>query len=440
MTLDEVQAGHRLAGDPGITLSVMDGRASGTVSGRQFTVEFLSGAKAGVDDYSYVPCFRITASDGSTARVFLHLSKEAQYLIQSEQADTSPQHRDRHLQLPMLRYGVRRIERALCSPESAELLLSDQDEHTTWRIDSASRHLLTELDQDKDCYYQERVGRDLYCAASSSKDSTAVDSRGIKTIAPTSRPLCNTCALPDTDYLCAHFLHPENIGVTVYEGGLIERRIVGGLCDAGQQSRLLAKPADCRAGGHDCWQRLLDLAPTRSTGPFLPHALPQALDHLDAVWRLQFGKKRGLLHLASAGSTCGLVAEVGSRDDFGARVSELADTISHFRVPDDALPPGVLADERLRTGSLNRLEAALRHLLDDQLVPITAIRQLRNVTEVRVAFQHSGDASRMARAFTALGLQYPPEWPEAWQQVHAAAVRALDEVRQAIRSSIDEPG
>ena len=68
---------------------------------------------------------------------------------------------------------------------------------------------IRQLFQEKTCTYQIRQGRDLLCSVASASDPTRREQTGLQTVAPTSRALCRTCKLPDTDYICSHLMHPE---------------------------------------------------------------------------------------------------------------------------------------------------------------------------------------------------------------------------------------
>ncbi len=48
---------------------------------------------------------------------------------------------------------------------------------------------VTKLAQQKTCSYQSWQGRDLFCTAAPTTDETAVGSIGLRSVAPTSRPV-----------------------------------------------------------------------------------------------------------------------------------------------------------------------------------------------------------------------------------------------------------
>jgi hypothetical protein len=58
---------------------------------------------------------------------------------------------------------------------------------------------------------------------------------------------------------------------------------------------------DCRAGGHNCWQRIV--GPKEPAQELItPLGPAESFDMLDALWRLAFGSKRQLLVLTTSGS------------------------------------------------------------------------------------------------------------------------------------------
>ena len=74
----------------------------------------------------------------------------------------------------------------------------------------------------------------------------------------------------------------------------------------------IAAPSLRHAGGNECWEWIV--APREEDKPpiYAPPALTQALDFLDTVWRLRFGKTEALLKLPSATSIANL-SEIADR-------------------------------------------------------------------------------------------------------------------------------
>jgi TIR domain len=153
----------------------------------------------------------------------------------------------------VIRYAVQRIEQGL-----KEGLFPNPPGTTTDNLFIIRNDfpILRQMLQEKTCEYQIKEGRGLLCTAAAASDSTVHSQRGFEFIAPTTQALCRACALPDTDYLCSHFTHPEVIGHRD-RGTLTVRQLVSGLCNIGQTG-VNKHPERCHAAGHECWERLIE--------------------------------------------------------------------------------------------------------------------------------------------------------------------------------------
>ncbi len=291
-------------------------------------------------------------------------------------------------------------------------------------------HLLSLL-LAKTCRYQLRDSDDLYCAAASEGDETAVGHAGLHQLAPTSSALCMSCALPSTDIVCSHLMHPQVTGSRAM-GGVWNRTLAGALCDLGKPGASTAA-AECRPGGHDCWERELSAEPPDDTVELAPLALTEAVDFLDAVWQLRFGTP--LVRRLATTPVAGVVIPVSSRDDFKARMSDLCGIIEGFEIDDALLPPA----DRAVTGSLNRLQRALRNVSSD--AADDTIDQLRVVVKVRTALQHPGRARELHQHFEKLGIRYPPsDWGRAWEAIKSRVIPCLTQLRDEVRLALPAPG
>ncbi len=303
---------------------------------------------------------------------------------------------------------------------------------------------VAKLAQEKTCSYQTWEAHDLYCSAASDRDETAVGIIGVRKIAPTSRPVCKACNLPDTDYICSHLSHPQigglrNIGM--YERGIT----MPPLCNLGRPE--IENAALCHAGGNPCWE--YELLPDAAGRAILitPRSLADALDHLDAVWRLTF--KAPLLNIRRAADVLGLAQSCSTADEFESRLSDLADVLNGLQVS-DALLPGTVGKQLAsiigveqgiplidipKEASFNRLAAAVDMKLEDPAREqgLAAVRALRSVRDLRVAAQHAHAAERLPGVLGRLGLQFPiTDYGATWDQVGSKTVDALAAVRQAV--------
>lgn len=300
--------------------------------------------------------------------------------------------------------------------------------------------LLTELARgDKVCSYQQVDSGNLFCTAATAADETALPivlDNG-RRVAPTSRPLCAACKLPDTDYICSHFLHPQVLGTKAIggPGSSISRDLVDGLCDLNQPE--FANMHECHAGGNACWERIVEVETAPVVEAVPPQAVEQALDDLDVRWRLAFGN-RHIVRLPGAADVSILALPCGSRDEFERRLSVLADIMKRLDIPDNMFPAGTdLPDVTL---THRRLEILFESkLADDELDQVKqAVSALRSINQLRVGGQHGGDAlKKRARAADELGVPLDGRWGDAWERVRALAAGALRDIGDAARPVAD---
>jgi hypothetical protein len=271
---------------------------------------------------------------------------------------------------------------------------------------------IQQLLQEKTCAYQVRQGRDLFCSAASADDPTRRVQTGLQTLAPTSRDFCQVCALPDTDYVCSHLLHPEVAG-KANKGKLYARELRGALCDLG--NREIDQPSKCRAGGHLCWEWLVEAELERPAIPVSPLTLPEAFDYLDVCWRLAFERKP-LVRVKNLTGVAMLSLPCATHEELIARLSALADVLNSLDIPDTLLPE----PSKVQPGTLNRLQACLKGRLEAAEHPGCdhAIALLRAVMSLRVSFQHSVTARDLPTVCFQLSLPFPlPAWGETWERL-----------------------
>jgi hypothetical protein len=176
---------------------------------------------------------------------------------------------DAQFERAVIRYAIQRIEQGLKedlfpNPPSDETdnLFITRDDHPTLR----------QLFQEKTCTYQIKEVAGLLCSAASPDDATTRSHREFQLVSPTTQALCRTCGLPDTDYLCSHFSHPEVLGHRD-RGVQVVRQLASGLCNIGR-SEVRQHPEGCRANGHECWERFIEFV--QPVIPTSPPTLPEA--------------------------------------------------------------------------------------------------------------------------------------------------------------------
>ena len=352
--------------------------------------------------------------------------------------DAWKSHEDERFTRGALRLAVRRIEDALKAdafdPKPGENFYGidfyGDDEDAVALL----RNLML---GDKECSYQMLDAGNLFCSAAAPNDETAL---GIilnngRRLAPTSRPLCAACTLPDTDYICSHFLHPQVWGVRTMGGpsGFTSRDVMDGMCDLNRPE--FANHGECHAGGNPCWERVLEAETAPSVEAVPVQAIEQALDDLDVRWRLAFG--RSIVRLPGAEEVSSLARPCSTRDEFERRVSTLADILKLLEIPDEVLPPAEKLPER--SLSLARLEMLFdARLAEEERAEITrAIGTLRAVNRLRVGGQHSGARAERAQAADKLGVALDGRWGAPWDRVRAVVSQALRDVGNGARRIAD---
>ncbi|MEN6426154.1 MAG: hypothetical protein ABFE13_12370 [Phycisphaerales bacterium] len=373
-------------------------------------------------DLSYVegPFFGVFAKSGADQVRCIHVLISPSDLRVLED-DTQGSHDKDRIKRAVIRYAIQRIEQGLRDglfpPEPNE----DTDNVPLEETDVLALRLLL---REKTCNYQLQDGRDLLCCAASADDKTLCGRRDFRFIAPTSRATCYTCTLPDTDYLCAHFSHPE-----VHATSSNVREVSKGMCDIGRNE--VQEPKQCHAKGHACWEWLIEPSQDRLPTAASPLELPEALDFLDIAWRFAFDKRQALLRLRDAVTTAKLSQTCVTRADFESQLSALADILKTMDIPDRLLSNTQKIDkDQTLTRLLDCLRAQLPSSDYDEVE--RAVSTIRTVNAVRVALQHSGAACELPTRLARLGISYPPRWGEAWDRIRAATIDALRVIREKL--------
>jgi len=315
---------------------------------------------------------------------------------------------------------IHRLGSSLLESENPLELRFGMDTHTAL-VEAAN-------ETGKDCEYQERRRRDLFCRAvhppEGLTDPTSHDATG-----RTSRLACETiCTLPDSRFLCSGFMH---VAMFMPVRWPPYPQLGPRVCDAGHDDLIMNEEAKCIPGGHSCWHRVLDLgvATTRPIEP--PLALLEAIDFLSVVWNEKFKTGRLMQSLGTAppGS---LMLPCSSRDEFKSRLSDLSDIFKMFAIDDSLLsdPKAIKKDQtwnRIKEVAKNHLPAAEADRVE------AAADRLRWIVAMRTGLQHGAISQDTRKAAAAIGLQWPAtDWSAAWDHVRGVALEDLRELRQAI--------
>ena len=131
----------------------------------------------------------------------------------------------------LLRFGLRRIEQDLTNG------ILDQQTTGVYQVHLAPDDLATlrRLMDEKTCSYQAPDANNLYCTAASINDETVVGTANLHRLAPTTKPVCFRCNLPDTDYICSHLVHPAIWGhKSMSHSAIPPRGIQEAACEQGR--------------------------------------------------------------------------------------------------------------------------------------------------------------------------------------------------------------
>lgn len=247
------------------------------------------------DVHTFVPYFQAVQGEEKTLRAWVMLSGHAAAILVKRLERDGVESPGETLNRVLLRYGVRRMEAAILDVLAGRSEPGEAD--GDWRLTVDDVPELLTLGAEKSCGYQRKSQRDLFCMTPAPTDKMAVYQVAGRLAAPTSRAVCRACSLPETDFLCSHLLHPA-VSSLQPNGIPVRRMVTRALCDRGRNDEV-AQTEQCRAGAHQCWQRIVEAEPT-AQDPISPLGLAESFDVLDALWRLAFGKNKRLLSLNTA--------------------------------------------------------------------------------------------------------------------------------------------
>lgn len=163
-----------------------------------------------------------------------------------------------------------------------------------------------------------------------------------------------------------------------------------------------------------------------------PFELNAALDYFNAVWKLRFDRKRPILRIFSAERTAKIALDAGTQEEFDSRLTALSEIIKNLDVPPT---PGVGGHplQRLPFYMKANLPGASGERIERAVAVLGAIRVLRD------SGQHVDAMTDSAEVLPLLGLTFPiTDWSGAWNTVSAAAVDAVNTLREEITVSDDD--
>ena len=329
----------------------------------------------------------------------------------------------------MIRWAIPRIEESFLSGE-VEFSFEPKKDSQKLYLDELALLLIKRLVAEKACEYQFRLGsgRDLYCSAAASEDRAVVIRQELRNLAPTSRPICNACTMPDTNFRCSHLTHPQ----VFLADGSDQRQLLGAFCEI-DQPEIKAHPSQCYAGGHSCWTWIVSPEPEPAPEhPYSARELPTALDFLNAIWERGFG--RSLLRLRSVEKTAALSLDCANHEDFRSRLDDLNELFKLMDISDDLLPEESRQIDKRQT--FNRMSACIEARIADQAEServLAGIDDLRAISTMRNKLSHGG--SELAAALAHLSIEYPiRNHAKAWDRIRASAAEAFSTIRSSLQT------
>ncbi len=179
-------------------------------------------------------------------------------------------------------------------------------------------------------------------------------------------------------------------------------------------------------------------APTLPPAAPSPFDLVAALDYLNVVWELKFGRRLFQFHVAEHIAKLSFPAV--TREEFDAHSSALVDILRQADASLDPAPAPTAQKGRSRKKRdhpLVRFEAHLLNKLDPASEDLIArhVDVLEAVLFVREAGQHSGAGRRGAAAMIELGAGFPPrDWESAWTIIEHRAIESLSAIREELQT------
>jgi hypothetical protein len=376
------------------------------------------------------PMFLVTDGAADPARVFVGLPPDRDI---TEIRSRTPAFANDGFRNALTAYAVRKIE--------SVLRIDGPDAVAGFRagvrldIELSEIEMLAERADAKECVYQHRDQRELFCAASYDEDPAGPVRVGLRWLAPTTATVCEHCDLPNADLICSHLSHPSVGGAN--DGDFYQRLPLHARCERRQPN--VSNGVRCRPGGHACWVRTVPAPESRPSDlDRSPIAFSEALHFLNVVWTMKFGKARALVQSRDGTAHARIAQGARDRDEFRARLSDLADVLKTISIANDMLPSG-----NENSGPLIRIRLSLESKLvdaTDQGRLARAVKTLQSVNDLRTEGQHSGAAETLKSGLAGLCVRYPPDdWAELWGQVRAIAAGALTEIRRLVEQVPESP-
>jgi hypothetical protein len=167
--------------------------------------------------------------------------------------------------------------------------------------------------------------------------------------------------------------------------------------------------------------------PAIIAGPYSSSlSLVEAIDYLNAVWRVHAGST--LFRVVRAEAAAKLALDCETADEFDGRMSALCGVLDQLRLPNSS------------NHKLGDLKIYLRQALspEESGRAEVAVEDLQAFFQLRAWRQHHGADERGRQGMRRLGIELPTtDWQATWQYLRTRAVAALSVLREEIES-VDE--
>lgn len=158
-----------------------------------------------------------------------------------------------------------------------------------------------------------------------------------------------------------------------------------------------------------------------------PFTLPGAIDYLDAVWQLRFGKR--LVVPPGVERSARLAFTATSPEEADSRLSALAELLKNLQVEGVQEVKGGHPLERLGPYLFGVLPEEAHERVRNAVAVLDAARH------VRAAGQHHAAQRAAMGAYDVLGLSYPvASWPAAWAHIQMIVTSAIDAIRDELQA------
>lgn len=282
-----------------------------------------------------------------------------------------------------------------------------------------------DLDTRKRCELQVRTPRALTCVTGEQ------GSLELRPANITTRRVCAECAQPDDRLRCSHL---TGVWTRGFRGGSnTMAREAFGTCELGydvQPSTMNTGSADptaaqrhislCRLGGRECARVVIEPQAGPDPSEDVGDRLLRTIDYLNLVAKTELDIEKPM-QLPDGETVAMLLKEAPTSADFTERRAALSTLLGQMRWP-----------KSQRSGTISHLEDTLRqHKVD---IPEDAIRNLRQIVDMRHGPPVHAAAEKASSAAAVLGIPFPvTDYQKTWRRMREVVADSLHRIAIAIK-------